>query len=227
MIDVVLVDDHDLVRSGIRLLLETSGEFRVLADLGTAMEAIEFCRNASPKVIIMDLSLPGLDGIDAMAELTRVSPGSRVIVLTAHDDDRSVIGAIRAGAAGYVLKRGRTEDLMSAIRLVSGGGVYLSPQVSHCLYECLQRDEPLLRGGSAVERLTNRELEVMRLVSRGLANKEVAQLLKLSPETVRSYRKSLMKKLGVRNVAGMTQIAVRSGIAANFEVPAAGAEPVD
>lgn len=212
MTDLVLVDDHDLVRSGIRLLLESTGEFRVLGDFASAGEAVELCQHAHPRVVIMDLSLPGLDGIDGMAELSRVSPESRVIILTAHDDDRSVIAAIRAGAAGYVLKRAKTEDLLSAIRLVSGGGVYLSAQVSHCLYACLQRDEPLLRSGSQLDMLTNRELEVMRLVSRGLANKEVAQLLKLSPETVRSYRKSLMKKLGVRNVAGMTQIAVRSGI---------------
>ncbi len=216
MTDLVLVDDHDLVRSGIRLLLESIGEFRVVADFASASEAVELCRQAHPRIVIMDLSFPDLDGIEAMAELSRVSPETRMIVLTARDDDRSVIAAIRAGAAGYVLKRARTEDLASAIKAVSSGGVYLSPEVSHCLYECLHREESLRHNNSQLDTLTNRELEVMRLVSRGLANKEVAQLLKLSPETVRSYRKSLMKKLGVHNVAGMTQIAVRSGISARF-----------
>lgn len=217
MIDIVLVDSHEMVRSGIRILLESTGDFRVVADMSSAFEAIAFCEKVHPPVVIMDLSLPGLDGVDAVAVLARVSPQSRVLVLTACDDERTVVAAIRAGAAGFLLKRGKAADLLTAIRLVASGGVYLSPEVSHCLYECLRR-EPELVDGEAAKLLTNREREVLRMVARGLANKEVAQLLKLSPETVRSYRKSLMKKLGVHNIAGLTQFALRAGIAPALEV---------
>lgn len=216
MIEIVLVDDHEMVRSGIRLLLESTGEFRVIGDMGTALDAIAFCEAAQPRVVIMDMSLPVLDGVEALAALIRVSPQTRVLVLTAYDDDRTVVSAIRAGAAGFLLKRGKAADLLSAIRLVASGGIYLSPEVSHCLYDCLRREPELLMGEPA-KLLTNRELDVLRMVARGLANKEVAHLLKLSPETIRSYRKSLMKKLGVHNIAGLTQVAIRAGFAPDLE----------
>ncbi len=219
MTDVILVDDHDLVRTGIRVLVERSGDFRVVADVGNAAEGIALCKKLQPQLVVMDLSIPGLDGIEATSEIARNCPGTRVIALTAYQEEATVVAAIRAGASGYVLKKARMEELLEALRVVAAGGVFLSQEVSHCLYSAIQRDTPSPKETGLLDRLTKRELQVMRLVAQGMSNKEVADTMTLSPETVRSYRKSLMKKLGVHNVAGMTQLAIRAGLADRFIEP--------
>ncbi|MBM3736924.1 MAG: response regulator transcription factor [Acidobacteria bacterium] len=216
MVNLVLVDDHELVRTGIKVLLERTGEFRVLADTSNAAEGIAACKQMRPHLAVLDLSIPGLDGIEATGEILRSCPETRVVILTAYQQEATVVSAIRAGASGYVLKRATTEELIQALRSVVAGGVYLSPEVSHCLYGAIQRDSGASKS-NPLARLTAREIQVLRLVARGLPNKDIATTMSLSPETVRSYRKSMMKKLGVHNAASLTQLAIRGGLLDRFE----------
>jgi DNA-binding NarL/FixJ family response regulator len=210
MIDVVLVDDHDVVRRGLRAVLERDGGFRVMADAGSVVDALRACGpQQQPQVVVMDLSIPGCDGIDGTREVLRNWPRSRVLVLSAYQDDQLVIGAIKAGARGFVVKRASSEKLFEALKTVAAGGVYLSSEVSHCLFETVS-------GGSAPQvpatQLTPREGQILRMIADGKTSKEIASSIHLSPETVRSHRKTLMRKLGVHNVAGLTQVALKEGL---------------
>lgn len=216
MIDILLVDDHDIVRAGLKALLEESGQFHVVADVANVAEAIQCCRQTTPEVVLMDLSLPGQNGIEGTEETLRACPAAKVVVLSAFDDDRSVTDAIRAGARGFVVKRASRGDLFDAIRAVASGGVYLSPDVSHTLISHLAGG-PSRSSGRDIPALTPREKQVLRLIAEGKSSKEIAADMGLSPETIRSYRKALMKKLGIHNVAGLTQLAISTGMVDRFE----------
>jgi DNA-binding NarL/FixJ family response regulator len=173
----------------------------------------------------MDIGLPGLNGVETTAEILRHHPEAKIIILSMYDDEHSVVGAIRSGARGFVLKKASDKDLVEALRTVAGGGAYLSSQVSDQLLTRIQRGnlnaEP---APSALEGLSPRELQVLRLVAEGKTSKDIAVLLDLGLQTVRSYRKTMMKKLGVSNVAGLTQLALSSGImqSNNYDVKKAG-----
>jgi DNA-binding NarL/FixJ family response regulator len=161
----------------------------------------------------MDIGLPGLSGIETTSELLRQSPDARVIILSMYEDEDSVVAAMRAGARGFVLKQASEMDLVDALRTVGRGGTYLSPEVSDKLLRRLQNGNMETRSqGPAVEGLSPRELQVMRMVAEGKTSKEIAVMLDLGLQTVRSYRKTMMKKLGVSNVAGLTQIALAAGV---------------
>ncbi len=210
---IVLVDDHKIMRDGIKAILQRAGEFTVVGEADTGVGAVQVCREARPDVVLMDISLPGLNGIEATAELLRHVPNSKVVVLSMHDDEQSVVGAIRSGARAFVLKKASDSDLLDALRTVAKGGSYLSPQVSDQLLRRIQRGDLESRAvPSSLESLSPRELQVMRLVAEGRTSKDIAGLLSLGLHTVRSYRKTLMKKLGVNNVAGLTQVALAAGL---------------
>ncbi len=211
MIDILLVDDHDVVRAGLRAVLEATGDFTIVDDVANVNDALGVCRKSAPQVVLMDLSIPGRDGIDGTREILKLSPNSRIVILTAFSDDQSVVSAIRAGARGFVLKRATSDRLFEAVKTVAAGGVYLSPEVSHCLFDSLQPGKEPTQGGM-LQVLTHRELQVLRLIAEGNTSKEIAAMMTLSPETVRSYRKSVMKKLRVHNVAALTQIAINEGV---------------
>ena len=210
---VLLVEDHRIVREGIRAILERGTEFTVVGETESATEAIQFCKRAGPSVVLMDVELPGLNGVDATAEILRHSPATKVVILSMHDEEEFVVGALRAGARGFVLKKASLSDLVDALRAVAQGGTYLSPQVSDRLMARIQEGNfnprPL---ATALQALSRRELQVMKLVADGKTSKEIAVLLELGLQTVRSYRKTMMKKLGVNNVAGLTQLALSSGL---------------
>jgi DNA-binding NarL/FixJ family response regulator len=221
VVDVLLVEDHQIVRHGIKAMLERSGDFRVVGEAEDGAEAVRLCRQTSPQIVLMDLAMPGVNGIEATAEIVRNVPGSRVVFLSAVDDEGSVVKAIRGGARGFVLKRASLGDLLEALRTVANGGSYLSPQVSDRLLVRIQKGD--LESGnasSALDGLSPRELQVMRMIATGLTSKEIAQRLDLGVETVRSYRKTLMKKLNLNNVASVTQVAISAGLTA----PAGGSE---
>lgn len=211
--DILLVDDHKIMRDGLRAMLKNSGDFRVVAEAETGLDAIQQARALKPSLVLMDISLPGLNGIEAMVEILRYLPDTRVVILSMFDDENSVMQAIRGGARGFVLKRASHEDLMDALRTVARGGTYLSPQVSDTFLSRIQRGDLNERGNrSVLDGLTPRELQVMRLVAEGKTSKEIAVLLNLGLQTVRSYRKTLMKKLNVSNVAALTQLALAHGL---------------
>ncbi len=215
---VVLIDDHRLVRDGIRSLLERSDDFRVVGETESGSAAVELCQRLAPDLALMDIGLSGVSGIEATADLLRECPAVKVVMLSMYDDENSVVGAIRAGARGFVLKKASSGELVEALRTVARGGSYLSSQVSDRLLGRIQRGDLETRGRGPLGTLSPRELQVMRLVAEGKTSKEAAAVLTLSLQTVRSYRKSLMKKLGVNNVAGLMQIALTAGMV-NFSKP--------
>lgn len=211
--DILLVDDHRLFRDGIKMLLEREGEFRVVGEAENGADAIQLCKKALPDVVLMDISMPGMNGVEATTEVLRHCPDTRVVMLSMYDDENSVVSAIRSGARAFVLKRASSADLVDAVRTVAKGGSYLSSSVSDRLLARIQRGDLEARDSySTLKALSPRELQVLRMVAEGLTSKDIAGMLDLGLQTVRSYRKTMMKKLGVNNVAGLTQLALSSGL---------------
>jgi DNA-binding NarL/FixJ family response regulator len=221
---VLLVDDHKIMRDGIKALLEQSGDFTVIGDVETGAEAVRMCNENRPELVLMDIGLTGLNGVETTAELLRCHPSAKVIMLSVYDDEESVVNSIRAGARGYVVKRASAGDLLDALRAVARGGCYLSPHVSERLLTRIRRG-----GGEEAGRhpllaeLTPREFQVLGLIVEGKASKEIAVMLNLSVETVRSYRKTMMNKLGVNNVAGLIRVALAAGLAGKIQRGVPGA----
>ena len=211
-ITIVLVDDHKLVRDGVRTILERNAEFRVVGEAEDGADAVHLCRKTNPDMVLMDIGLPGMNGIEATTDLLRHCPGVQLVVLSMYDDENSVVSSIRSGARGFVLKKASSTELVDALRTVARGGSYLSSQVSDRLLTRIQRGDLETRDKSTLESLSPRELQVLRLVAEGKTSKDIASLLDLGLQTVRSYRKTMMKKLGVNNVAGLTQLALAAGI---------------
>jgi DNA-binding NarL/FixJ family response regulator len=211
--DVLLVDDHKIMRDGIRAILSRDGDFRVVGEADNGADALLFVKRHHPEMVLMDIGLPGLNGVETTAEILRHHPTCKIVILSMYDDENSVVGAIRSGARGFVLKKVSDNDLIEALRAVARGGAYLSPQVSDRLLMRIQKGDLEPRPGpAALDALSPRELQVLRLVAEGKTSKEIAVLLDLKEQTVRSYRKTMMKKLGVNNVAGLTQLALSTGL---------------
>jgi DNA-binding NarL/FixJ family response regulator len=209
---VLLVDDHRIMRDGIKTILERSNDFQVMWEAENGADAVQIAKRNQPDLVIMDIGLPGMNGIDATTELVRHCPATRVAILSMYDDENSVLAAIRAGARAFILKKASSADLLDALRAVAKGGSFLSPQVSDHLLARIQRGDLEKRSQDPLEGLTQREVQVLRLVAEGKTSKEIAQLLDLGLQTVRSYRKTMMKKIGVTNVAGLTQVALATGL---------------
>jgi DNA-binding NarL/FixJ family response regulator len=211
--DILLVDDHEMMRDGLRAILERNAEFRVIGEADSGSAAVQFCKRAHPDLVVMDIGLPDLNGIEATIEILRHAPQTRVVILSIFDDDNSVMSAMRSGARGFVLKRASSADLIDALRTVGRGGSYLSSQVSDSLLTRIQNgDLETTAKRGPLDTLSPREMQVLRLVAEGKTSKDIAVLLDLGLQTVRGYRKMLMKKLGVNNVAGVTQAALAAGI---------------
>ncbi len=210
--DVLLVDDHKIMRDGIKAILSRDGNFTVVGEAANGAEALQFVKQQKPAMVLMDIGLPGLKGVDTTAEILRHHPECKVVILSMYDDENSVVGAVRSGARGFVLKKVSDSDLLEALRVVANGGAYLSPQVSDRLLTRIQKGDLASKPESALSVLSPREVQVLRLVADGKTSKEIATLLDLSEQTVRTYRKTMMKKLGVNNVAGLTQLALSTGL---------------
>lgn len=211
--DILLVDDHKIMRDGIKAILKTGDEFRVAGEAEDGAEAVVLAKKLRPQLVLIDINLPKLNGIEATGEIVRHCPDTKVIILSMYDDENAVVSAIKGGARAFVLKRASDHDLLDALRTVAKGGSYLSPQVSDRLLNRIKRGDLEDRKPSlATDTLSPRELQVMRLVAEGKTSKEIAVLLDLGLQTVRSYRKTMMKKLGVTNVAELTQLALSTGL---------------
>lgn len=210
---VLLVDDHKIMRDGIKTILERSNEFRVIAEAESGVDAVQIARKIHPDMVLMDIGLPGMNGIEATTEIVRHCPSTKVVILSMYDDENSVVSAIRSGARAFILKKASSGDLLDALRAVAKGGSYLSSQVSDRLLTRIQRGDLDSAGQStALAGLSPREMQVLRLVAEGKTSKEIAIILDLGLQTVRSYRKTMMKKIGVNNVAGLTQVALSAGL---------------
>jgi DNA-binding NarL/FixJ family response regulator len=210
---VLLVDDHKIMRDGIKAILCRGDEFRVVGEAESGPDAVQSVKRHHPDLVLMDIGMPGLNGVETTAEILRFHPECKIVILSMYDDENSVVSAIRSGARAFILKKASDADLLEALRMVARGGAYLSPQVSDRLLSRIQKGDLESRAApSALEVLSPRELQVLRLVAEGKTSKEIAVLLDLREQTVRSYRKTMMKKLGVNNVAGLTQLALATGL---------------
>jgi DNA-binding NarL/FixJ family response regulator len=210
--DVVLVDDHRVLRDAIKEILARNPEFQVVGEAGSGPEAVQVCREKDPALVVMDIGLPGMSGIEATGEVARHTPRARVLILSMYDDEDSVMAAVRAGARGFVLKKACATELVDAMRTVARGGTYFGAQVSDRLFAGVQLGKARRTSRGTRESLSPREQQVLRLTVDGKTNKEVATLLNLEVHTVRSYRKTMMAKLGAGNVAELVQIAVAAGL---------------
>ena len=207
---VVLADDHTLVRAGLRKLLESIPDIEVVGEADDGLALLELAAQLQPDLVLMDISMPGLNGLEATARLGKTWPTIRVLILSMHQNEEYVRQALRHGAAAYLLKDAATQELELALRVVLRGETYLSPAVSRgVLSDYVQR----LRGdGAAGELLTPRQREVLQLIAQGQSTKEIARGLDLSIKTVESHRSQLMKQLDVHEVAGLVRYAMRMGL---------------
>ncbi len=212
MLDVLIADDQALVRSGFRLIVETREDLRVVGEAEDGAAAIALARELDPDVILMDVRMPGVDGIEATRQIVEAGGSARILVLTTFDLDDYVYAAVRAGASGFLLKDVRPVDLVDAIRLVAGGNALLGPTVTRRLLEQFAGTAPAGETAAAVEKLTEREREILCLMARGLSNAELAGRLVLGETTIKTHVSSILRKLGVRDRVQAVIAAYDAGI---------------
>ncbi len=212
-ITVLLAEDHTVVREGLRTLLEAEGDLRVVGEAETGRQAVKLAKRLRPAVVVMDIAMPLLNGLEATRQILKDAPGARVLILSAHSDDAYVEQVIALGAAGYLLKQTSAHVLARAVREVLKGRRFFSPAIARRL-----RDQPgplAAQGGLNSQpsaRLSSREVEVLQLIAEGLPNKQVAVELGISVKTVEKHRQRLMEKLNIHDTAGLTRQAIAAGI---------------
>jgi DNA-binding NarL/FixJ family response regulator len=208
------VDDHALVRSGIRALLESEPGFAVVGEAADGCAALRLARETAPGVVLMDLSMQGMNGFEATRRLTAELPALKVVCVSMYTERPFVTAALRGGASGYVLKSSAVDELLTAVRTVAAGQVYLSPAVGAAVLAELRAPRGPSRGApaSAFELLTPREREVLQLLAEGLSSKQIAGRLEVSAKTVGTYRERLMGTLAIDSVAGLTRYAIAQGL---------------
>jgi DNA-binding NarL/FixJ family response regulator len=208
-VHVMLVDDHTLVRAGIRALLEKLPNIKVTGEAGDGREALNLVQAQPPDVVLMDIAMPGLNGLEATERMARDFPGVRIIILSMHSNEEYVLRALKAGAAGFLLKKAATAELETALQQVMNGKVYLSKEIQ------LNRQFPLhgLTGRkSALEELTGRQREILQLIAEGHNTKQIGHILNISPKTVEYHRMKLMIGLNVHDIPGLVRLALRAGL---------------
>ncbi len=210
---ILIAEDHTLLRTGLRIMLSQEPDLEVVGEADNGKDAILAVGRLHPDLVLMDLTMPGTNGMDAIAEIKKRFPETRILVLTIHRTEEYIQEALRAGAEGYVLKDSSQDELRSAIRSVLSGRSYLSPDVSDTvIHGYLSVGKPTTGASTAWERLTQREREVLKLVAEGHGNKHIANYLSLSVKTVEKHRSNLMRKLGLHNAASLTAYAIERGL---------------
>lgn len=209
-IRLLIADDHKMMREGLRALLTDEPDIEVVGDAADGRAIVELAAKLTPDIVLMDIGMPYLNGIEATRRITGVSGGPRVIALSAHADRSFVQGILKAGASGYILKNSAFDELSHAIRAISNGQMYLSPAIAGVVVEGFLQ----ANGASSKDdaNLTGREREILQLVTEGISTREIAAQLHISGKTVESHRRQLMKKLDLHTVAELTKYAVRNGL---------------
>jgi DNA-binding NarL/FixJ family response regulator len=211
---ILLADDHTLVRAGLRALLESTPEVVSIVEAGDGRRALELIASESPDVALLDIAMPGLNGLEVAERSARESPRTRVVILSMHSGPSHVAHALRAGAVGYLLKDAAAEELGLALRAVMGGETYLSPAISRHVVEGFlgRAARPPGAAPPADDRLTPRQREILQLVAESRSTKEVAAILQLSVKTVEAHRSQIMDRLGIHDLAGLVRYAIRIGL---------------
>lgn len=209
MTGIILADDHQILRDALRLLLETQTDFKVIAETGDGLDALQLTERHKPDILIVDLMMPGLSGLEVARRARSLFPAVKVIVLSMHDAESYVVEALNAGVAGYVLKKSSSQELIFAIRQALEGGVYLSPSLNERAIEAYIRRA---QDSDPYETLTPREREIFQLAAEGTSNPRIAERLSLSPRTVEMHRGNMMKKLGLNSQTELVKYAVKRGM---------------
>jgi DNA-binding NarL/FixJ family response regulator len=208
---VLLADDHTLVRAGIRSLLEKLPGVEVAGEASDGREVLDLIKAQQPDVVLMDISMPGLNGLQALARITRDFPHVRVIILSRHSNDEYVLQALKSGATGYLLKRAATAELPAALKTVAGGEIYLSREIASQFPKKFPLQQ-IARSTNSLERLTSRQREILQLLAEGQTTKAIASILKISDKTVEYHRGKLMAGLKIFDIAGLVRFAMRTGL---------------
>ena len=211
-IRILLADDHNIMRRGLRLLLERQPGFEVVSEAADGRQAVERAEAAKPDIVILDIAMPNLSGIEAAQRIGALLPQAAIIILSMHSDEGYVLRALKAGAKGYLLKDSAEDDLIEAIKAVGSGKAFFSPEISKILVEDYVRDMRKRDAEDSYELLTSREREILQLLAEGKSNKDIATLLNLSLYTVETHRRNLQDKLNLHSVAELILYAVRKGI---------------
>ena len=210
-IRILIVDDHTILRAGIRALLELYPDMQVVGEAGDGETALLRCRELQPDVVLMDIAMPGMNGLAATRQLVESCPHSRVLILTQHENKEYILPALKVGAAGYILKRAADTELVTAIRAVAAGKSYLDPNVTGVVVEGL-RQRRAAAPEDPYETLSDREREVLLLLAQGRILREIGETLHLSPKTVDFHRANVMEKLGLKSRTELVQYAMRRGL---------------
>ncbi len=208
-IRVLIADDHAILREGVRALLSATEDIEVVGEAADGRQAIDACKKVDPDVVLLDIAMPGLGGIEAALEIRKLGLRTRVLVLSQYEDREYVRRLLKAGVAGYVLKKSAGSELANAIRAVQRGGLVLDPEVARA---AMEQAGPERGGGDPYEALTDREKQVLRLVAEGKSNKEVAEDLGISVKTAMSHREHVMEKLDLHNRAELVRFAIKIGV---------------
>ena len=212
MIRIVLADDHIVMRNGLRLLLERQSDFEVVGEAGDGRETVEICDTLKPDVVVLDIAMPNLNGIEAARQISAKYPQTAIVVLSMHSDEGYVLRALKAGARAYLLKDSAETDLINAIRVVTEGKAFFSPAISKTLVDDYVRRLQQRGVEDSYELLTTREREILQLLAEGKSNTEVAQVLNLSLYTVETHRGNILQKLNLHSVPELILYAVRKGV---------------
>jgi len=210
-IRVILADDHPIVRAGIRSELETVPRVKVEAEASDGREAIALVKAHRPDVVFMDISMPGLNGLEATARITRDHSQVKVVILSRHENEEYFWHALKAGACGYLLKKAAIAELRSAVERVTGGEIYLSREISNRLLKKFPLQQ-IAHQKTPLEQLTERQREILQLIAEGQTTKAIALILKVSPKTVEYHRAQLMDRLKIHDIPGLVRFALRAGL---------------
>lgn len=212
-IKLMLADDHAVVRSGLRMLLEAQPDMEIVGETENGLETVTQAQALNPDIILMDIEMPGMNGIEATREIKLILPETAVLALTMYEDEQYFFEMLKAGASGYVPKRAAPDELVNAIRTVYQGGVYLYPSLAaHLVQDYLQKDETSTDDNGSPSDLTPREIEVLTLIAEGLTNAEIALELTISVKTVDRHRENIMRKLNMHNRIDLVKYAIKKGL---------------
>jgi len=213
-ISIILADDHAVLRGGLRLMLNTQEDMEVVGEAADGEEAIRLCKEKEPDIILLDLNMPGISGLEAIEEIKQVNPGTKILALTMHDDEGYLRKALKSGCSGYILKKAADVELISAIRAVNRGEVYLDPSlVRHLVNDFIglpEQNEPQHAKPSGA--LSEREDEVLRLIALGYTNRQIADELFLSVKTVETHKSKIKEKLNIRSRSDLVRYAIQNGL---------------
>ena len=211
-IRVLLAEDHTIVRKGLRSLLDGEAGIEVIGEAEDGREAVEKVQQLLPDVVLMDIAMPGLNGLEATRQIKKRFPEVQVLILTMHANEEYIFQILRAGASGYVVKQAAPTELISAIRAAYRGDSFLSPSISRTVIQEYIRQAEAMAEKDSYDQLTTREREVLQLIAEGHSNREIAELLHISVKTVETHRANLMDKLDIHSTAELTQYAMRKGV---------------